>query len=269
MYTDAETCGLSAIVNTDDVFVSFKMFIDPDDSGGKFYRSYPASTNADHANAWFATGCADINTRGFSECDDCSPSPNTVYSGDQTFRDGWNDVWVFQTETGGEMTIYVNGKRSFTRKTSCGALSLCSSQQWIGSNPAFNGLQIGNLKDNATRCDPYVDSGWWFDDYFIDYSLGGQIMLSTSSTFAAGGFYEMQHPITWSDTEITAKVNPGPSITDDVVYLYVMTTDSVTGSLDVNASGYSLTIGEESEPPVSTPTSQGSRTISGSVTFSE
>ena len=84
------------------------------------------------------------------------------------------------------------------------------------------------------------------DDIYIDSTLA-RVELCDGSTWANKTFCEIQLPTTWSDTSITATVNPGAFTAAQTAYIYV-----VDANGDVNTNGYAVTIG--SGDPVDPPT---------------
>lgn len=86
-----------------------------------------------------------------------------------------------------------------------------------------------------------TDGEEFFDDVYCDYTPA-RIMLSDSNTFVGANtsntLMNLQVPLTWSDTSITAYINTSGFTNNASAYLYVCDSSNAC-----NASGFAITIG--------------------------
>ena len=146
----------------------------------------------------------------------------------------WNFHEVWFDNVNKTYTLRVNGQ------------TLRNNASW--SAGTFNFDYLWKLGWDSGGTSP-LSMTTWTDDIYIDSSFA-RVMLCNEASYAQSTHCEMQVPSAWSNTEISATVNPGTFAADSTAYLYVV--DS-TGA--VNTLGYAVEIGAsggvaDTAPPV-------------------
>ena len=228
----------------------------PNNCGSKYFRLY-YGTHTSIDNFYMVSGCQDgvfndWDLRGFSESGG-SPDPDTVFGSTLAFQNNtWHFVEVWASTRTGEVSIWLDGSRQWTRRETCAGLDLCKDEEWMDEvnwNPGGQGIGFGWEAQSLTQCNANcpgnsVGGQFDYDDMYVSYTRA-RVMLCSGSTWANRGTCEMQPPTTWSDTSISFRMNQGAFANAATTYLYVITDQGETENEDVNSSGHLITIGGE------------------------
>lgn len=87
----------------------------------------------------------------------------------------------------------------------------------------------------------------YFDNLYLD-NTWTRILIGNASTFTASTHREIQIPSNWSTGSVTAIINQGSFTNGSTAYLYI-----VDASGAVNANGFPIEIGGETQPDVISP----------------
>jgi len=191
---------------------------------GKFFRIW-----GDNANVYLSTGAGDLEIRGFSECESCSPAPFTVYTSPDTFADGgWHRVDVQITEAPDRVAVSLDGKLQWQRSSTLAGAEL---EQWIPSSLGADGhtIGIGGMLDGPDLGFP-ANGSYEFDDVFVDYTVA-RVELGNASTWDASTVREIQVAQQWSDGQIVARLNRGAFAPGQTVYAYVVDANGAVNPL--------------------------------------
>lgn len=261
-YLDNRNAPLShaqiAAETTGDYYVSTWVRMPDQDKncGSKYFRLYYGShTSVD--NVYMVTGCTggtfnDWHLRGFCESAGI-PSPNTVYGSVLQYQNNtWHFLEMWFSNRNGEVSIWLDGSRQWTRRESCAGLALCKDEKWMdksGYSPGGEKLGFGYEAQTQSVCNTNcpgnsVVGQYDFDDMYISYTRA-HVLLCSGSTWANRGTCEIQPPTSWSDSSISFALNQGAFTTAETAYLYVVTSRGETEREDVNLAGRSITIGSE------------------------
>ena len=83
-----------------------------------------------------------------------------------------------------------------------------------------------------------VDGAFFgYSDVFVDFTRA-RVEISDQPTWAAARHKEIQVPMSWSGTRVTAQLNSGSFQTGQTVYVYVVDQNG-----NVNANGFPYVIG--------------------------
>src|SRR5205807_496122 len=115
---------------------------------------------------------------------------------------------------------------------------------WV--QPPFNSnghtWTLGGMIDNPSSDGVSGGGGYIFDDIYFDYTQA-RVMIGNSSTFSGSNHREIQIPVSWSDSGITATLNQGSFANGASVYIFVVDANG-------NASpGYPIILGQSGSAP--------------------
>lgn len=164
------------------------------------------------------------------------------------------EVWFEGDPTNGEIHIKKMNptgdsivQKDFTGRT----LDVGAENYW--KNFHF-GRTFANVSDPAT-----LDAIIHYDDIYIDKSWA-RVFFGDESTHSACSYFEMQPPVTWSDTEIATEVNWGQL--PDTAYAYIRDSN---GDL-ISENGFEITLGEGVGSSGTTTLGQGTTTLGPGTT---
>jgi hypothetical protein len=83
-----------------------------------------------------------------------------------------------------------------------------------------------------------IGDGIWYDGTYFDFTHS-RVMAGNASTFSACTNFELQPPISWSDTSIIIIVNTGPYNNGENLWLYVVDANNNP----VHTDGIAVTVG--------------------------
>jgi hypothetical protein len=159
------------------------------------------------------------------------------YVGMSFSKGSWKRLWTYIY--GGSSS---NGIVKLYELTGSGVNALVedSNVTVLKSGGAFEKVRVNGYARQTATCHPT------FDDIYIATGDHAQarVEIGNAATYAASTNLTMVTPTSWGATSIVGVVRQG-SFSDGGAYLYV--TDDA-GS--VNSSGYAVTIGSESTPPI-------------------
>lgn len=221
-------------------YVSFWFMMPPNTQSGKFWRIYGSGSAA---NIYLSTGCESNYIRGYSECSAASCNPSTEWgTGTQFTSNTWHRVDIWMDQATNTFTVYKDGVQQWTKSN------------WVASQFGGNGhtMDFGNMINDASRGCGTAGS-YNYDDIFVNYTKA-RVEFCDGSSWANRGKCEVQIPLSWNSSNVTFGVNSGSFTTGQKAYLYVVDSNGAA-----NATGYALTIGNESPSPTNDETLQAPR----------
>jgi hypothetical protein len=192
---------------------------------GKFFRVYGGSSNI-----YLSIGGGGFSIRGYSECSQCTPPPNTVWGSPQSFKaNTWHRVEVEMTENPDVFAVYMDGVLQWRRSS---LLAGSEREQWVPNPFRGNGhtFGIGEMLDDPARGWPATGS-YKFDDFYVSYTRA-RVEVSAAPIWPEAKSRELQIPYEWSDSEIRLHFRRG-GLQDVPLYLYVVDSNGLVNPVGI------------------------------------